>query len=196
MNARAWWQLAVLSIRDPAQAAVALLAMRPGRDVLWPALLLAAALNTLVFSLSDILLPAPPVFPPILHQPLAYFAMITLGLVGFIQLLTWIGRLLGGQGGFADMMVLLVWLQYLRLLVQAAALVLVLTLPVLSLVVVATATIVGVYILLHFVSKAHGLNSLGRAAITLILTMLAMAFAISILIALLGGPVLESAQHV
>ena len=96
MNARAWWQLAVLSIRDPAQAAVALLAMRPGRDVLWPALLLAAALNTLVFSLSDILLPAPPVFPPILHQPLAYFAMITLGLVGFIQLLAWIGRLLGG----------------------------------------------------------------------------------------------------
>ena len=69
MNARAWWQLAVLSIRDPAQAAVALLAMRPGRDVLWPALLLAAALNTLVFSLSDILLPAPPVFPPIPPNP-------------------------------------------------------------------------------------------------------------------------------
>lgn len=196
MNVRAWWQMAVLTVRDPAQAAAVLLAMRPGRDVLWLALVLAAVLNTLVFSLSDILLPTPPVFPPVLHQPLAYFAMITLGLAGFIQFLTWIGRLLGGRGGFADLMVLLVWLQYLRLGVQAAALVLVLTLPVLSLVLVAGATIVGLYILLHFVSQAHGLNSLGRAAMTLILTMVAMAFAISVLIALLGGPVLESAQHV
>lgn len=196
MMLRDWGQLAATTVRDPAEAARALLAQPVGRDVLWTALILAAVLNTLLFALSNILLPTPQAFPAFLNAPLAYFALVTMGLIAFIQFLTWVGRLMGGQAGFAEVMVLMVWLQYLRVLVQAAALVLVLIFPLLSLVLVVAATLAGLYILLHFISQAHRLTSLGRAAVVLILTMLAMAVALSVLIALVGAPIMGTAFNV
>lgn len=196
MTPRDGWQLAVATVRSPGDAARVVLALQPGRDALWAALVLAAALNALLFSLSNMLLPAPPVLPLVMYQPLVYFAVVLLGLVAFVQLVVWTGRLLGGQGDFASMLTLVVWLQMLRVLVQAAALVLMLTMPLLSLVLVMAASLIGLYILLHFISLAHGLNSLGRAAGALVLAMLALAFAASILIALVGGPIQGSEFNV
>lgn len=189
-------QLARTTIRDPARAARTLLACPVGREVLWSALILAAVLNTLLFSLSGILLPTPQAFPVLFSSPLVYFALVTLGLVGFIQFLAWVGRLLGGQGDFTRVMVLLVWLQYLRLLVQAVVLLLLLTFPFLSLLLVMAASLVGLFILLHFIMQAHQLASLGRAAVVLILAMLAMAVALSVLLALVGAPIMGNAYNV
>lgn len=190
------WALVVLSVTRPAEAADRLLSLRLPRGVLWAGLLLASALNAILFSLSDLLLPTPPMFPSFLHSPLVYFGLVVLGLVAFIQALTWSGRVLGGEGGPDDVMAVIVWLQFLRILVQAASLLLVLTVPVLSLVLVMAATFVGLYIMLNFIARAHRLDSLGKAAFVLVLAALAVIVAASVLIALAGGPILGSIHHV
>ena len=188
--------LFVATLTDPARAARQLIAAGLPRQAVWQALLLAAALNAILFSLSNMALPAPEMFPGFMRSPLAYFALVVLGMVVFVQALSWAGRLLGGQGGFDRVLVVMVWFQYLRLAVQAASFVLVLTIPVLSVLLVMAATVIGIWILLHFIAQAHGLDNLGRAAGVLIVAALAMVVATSMFIALVGGPMLGSVHHV
>lgn len=190
------WSLAVLSVTRPADAARAVLDARLPRPVLWSGLMLAAALNAILFSLSNLLLPTPPLFPAVLQSPLAYFGLVVLGMVGFIQAILWVGRGLGGQGDADDVMAVIVWMQYLRLLVQLASLILVLTIPILSLALVIAATFIGLYILLHFIMQAHRLDNLGRAAFVLVLSALAVIFAATFFFALFGPSIMGSMQNV
>ncbi len=188
--------LFVATLTDPARAARQLIAAELPRQAVWLALLLAAALNAILFTLSNMAVPTPEMFPGFMRSPLVYFALVVLGFVVFVMALSWAGRLLGGLGEFDRVLVVMVWFQYLRLAVQAASLVLVLTIPALSVVLVLAATVVGIWILLHFIAQAHGLDSLGRAAGVLIVAALAMVVATSMFIALVGGPMLGSVHHV
>ncbi len=188
--------LIVQSVMSPAEAARRILALRLPRGVLWSALLLAAALNAILFTLSNLLLPTPPMVPWIIQSPLVYFGLVVLALVAFIQAVVWVGQGLGGSGGTDEVMAVIVWMQYLRVLVQAASLLLMVTFPILSLVLVMAATVVGVWILLHFIAQAHGLDGLGRAAFVLILSGLAVIIAASLFMALVLGPFMGNMQHV
>ncbi|MFC6687434.1 YIP1 family protein [Jhaorihella thermophila] len=188
--------LTVLSVTVPAEAARRILALRLPRGVLWSALLLAAALNAILFALSNILLPTPHMMPWIFQSPLVYFGLVVLALVAFIQALVWVGQGLGGQGGTDEIMAVIVWMQYLRVLVQAASLVLMLVFPILSLVLVMAATVIGVWILLHFIAQAHRLDGLGRAAFVVILSGLAVIIAASLFMALVLGPFTGDMSHV
>jgi hypothetical protein len=107
----------------------------------------------------------------------------------FIQALALTGRLLGGSGGFAALLPVMVWFQVLRVAVQAASLLLLLTLPFLSLLFIMAAAVAGVYVLLHFLSEALRLGSLGRAAGAMILASLVVIVAASVFIALFGAPI-------
>jgi hypothetical protein len=182
-------RLAVLTVTDPAQAARIVLAMGLPPAVLWSGLVLSAALNAILFALSDMMIQAPQVFPALLHQPLVYFAIVLLGLVAFIMALSLAGRVLGGRGGFDTLLPVMVWFQILRVAVQAVSLLLVLMLPFLSLLFIMVAAIVGIYVMLHFLTEALRLGSLGRAAAAMILASMVVIVAASVLIALVGGPI-------
>lgn len=191
-------QLAVTSVADPAAAARSLMALALPRAALWTALLLVAVLNTILFGLSHILVPAPePVqMAGLFSSPIAYFVLVSGGLVLTIYAIFWTGRLLGGSGALEDVMVLIIWLQGLRVLVQAAALVLLLVLPMLSMLLIFAAALIGLYILLHFVDQAHRLNSLGRSAGVLIASVVAIVVGLSLLLSLIGGPMIGAVPHV
>jgi hypothetical protein len=189
MTRRDLGRLAVLTLKDPGRAARIVIAMDLPRKALWEGLVLSAALNAILFALSDMMFPAPQVLPSALHQPLVYFSVVLLGLVVFIQALALTGRLLGGSGGFAALLPVMVWFQVLRVAVQAASLLLLLTLPFLSLLFIMAAAVAGVYVLLHFLSEALRLGSLGRAAGAMILASLVVIVAASVFIALFGAPI-------
>lgn len=191
-----WRGLAVTSVRYPAQGARILLSLEVPARVLWTALALVAVLNTLLFTLSNILMPGPTPLPVVLTSPFVYLALVLGGLTLTVYSIFWTGRLLGGKGELADVMVLVVWLQALRVAVQAVALVLLLVAPLLSGLLVLAAGLIGVWMMVHFVNEAHRLNSLGRAAGVLIASLLAIVVGLSVLLSLIGGPIVGSTPYV
>ncbi len=188
--------LAVLTVTRPADAARALVAMQFPREVLWTALFLAVILNTLLYSVSNMLAPAPSPFPALFAIPAVYLVIIGTGLVLSIYSIHWIGRMMGGQGSLNDVMTLIVWLQYMRIAVQVATLVLAVTIPVLAALLVLAASLMGLWIMLNFVDQGLRLDSLGRAAVVLIGSVFAIAVLVSVLLTLVGGTLLGPAAYV
>ncbi len=180
--------LTILSVTSPGQAGRVLVQLNLPRQTLWMALILAAVLNTILTALSGLLVPSSGALPPIMDVPFAYLGFVLGGLVIFIYAVYLTGRAMGGQGSAEDVMIMMVWLQVLRLIVQAAAIVLLLTVPVLAALALFAAALYGIYILLHFVNEAHRLNSIGRAAGVLIASVVAMVLGLSMLISLFGAP--------
>ncbi len=181
--------LMVLSVRDPARAARLLIDMRLPTGMLWQGLFLAAALNAILFTLTNMLVPPPMPLPGILASPLWYLGFVAGGLALSVLVIFQAGRMLGGVASLADILVLMVWLQALRLMVQAVSLVLMLAAPGLAAMLAIAAGLVGVYILAKFVNEAHGFNSLGRSALVLLASVLAMAVAMTVVMAFTGAPI-------
>lgn len=196
MTLTGWSNLAVLTVKNPAIAARALVAMNFPREVLWTALSLAIILNTLLFAVSNMLSPAPSPFPALFGVPAVYMTIIGVGLVLSIYSIHWIGRLMGGQGSLDDVMTLIVWLQYMRIAVQIATLVLAVTFPALAALLVLVAGLMGIWIMLNFVDQGLQLGSLGRSAVVLIGSVVAIAVIVSVLLTLVGGTLLGPAAYV
>jgi hypothetical protein len=191
MTGADFWSLVRLTLFQPREAAERILALRLPLGVAWMGLALMAVLNTLVYSLSIQL--SPPSDPmamgmvgPAFHAPLL-FALLLFGALAMTALvLGAVGRWLGGQGGMAELVPLLTWMQVLRLVVQLGVVVLALAMPVLAALAVMVAALWGVYILLGFVAEAHGFEGLGRAAGVVVMSILGLAVGLSVLLSLVG----------
>lgn len=184
----AFRDLVILSVTDPAEAARRILALNPGREGMWTALLLAVVLNTIMYVVSDLVLPPPPPEMAIFDMPASvYFGLLMVGLIVTGLALHRVGRAFGGGAQFADVMLLLTWLQILRVLALVVVLILALTAPLLSALATMATGLYGLYILLHFIDQAHRLGSLGQAAAVLIASVLAVALGIFVLLQLAGA---------
>ena len=181
-----WGALALLTLRSPSEAAEQVLAFNLSRDVLWSSLALVAVINTILFSLSNILLPTPSPLPAMLTHPLVFFVLVAGGLVVTVHALYWTGRMLGAKGDMGDLLALLIWLQALRAVAQAAVLVLVFVSPMLAAFLVFAAGLAALWILVNFVSVGLRLFSLGRALAVLLAASLALIFGLSLLLSLIG----------
>ncbi|SDC86722.1 YIP1 family protein [Ruegeria marina] len=190
-------RLAWMSITDPASAARAVLEMKLERETLWLGFALAVVLNAFLHGLSN--LAFGPMTMPLPGMPISvvgYGALMAGGLALTIAAVHRVGRWLGGQGSFQDVMALIVWMQLLLVAVQAVTLVLALTIPLLSALLALAANLVALYVFLHFIDQAHRLGSLMRAVGVLVLSVLAIAFALFILLSLVGGPIPGALPHV
>lgn len=188
MSVAQWADLAMLTIKNPAKAARQLIDMHIPRKILWMVLFLVTICNTILFTFSDFLAPDPTPLSMLISTPFMMLVMITGGLILTVYSIYWSGRLMGGKGTIDRVMVLIVWLQALRLVVQAAALILVLTIPLLSALLVLVAVVFWLYVLVHFVNQAHQLGSMGRAAGVLIMSMIIPALGLAVLLSLIGLP--------
>lgn len=189
-------QLTATTLRNPALAARQLMALNLPRNHLWAALVLMAALQALTFGISDLLIPTTAPIPIVFESPLVFFAMAVVALVLTVFSLQFAGRMLGGEGTLEDILVVIVWMQVLRVAVQVLALVLTLTLPGLALLLVFVATVLGLYILLHFVNEAHRLHSLGRSAGVLVSALIFMVLGLSLFLSLIGAPLVGADIYV
>ena len=191
MTSEAFWSLVRQTLLDPREAARRILSPAlPAREG-WLALALMAMLNTLVYSLSIRL--SPPSDPellgmlgPAFHAPLTFAVALFVALALTALVFTHAGRALGGTGTLSGMLVLLAWMQALRLMVQVGLVVLALVMPSLAGVVVIVAGVWGLYILLAFMAEVHGFDSLWRAAGALIIAFVAPVFGLSLLFSLFG----------
>lgn len=168
-------ELALLSVRDPAEAARQILAQRLSRDILWIAFFLAVVLNALVQQGFSVLYPlidaqVQPVFQPVWRMLAMSGGLLFMNIVAF----SFIGRLIGGKGRFEGVMALMVWLQLLQAAIHAGVFAAVLLLPFLLTPLLVGVWVVSLYITLHFINQAHQFNSLGKSFLVIVLFGLAV----------------------
>ncbi|MGR3545811.1 MAG: YIP1 family protein, partial [Roseovarius sp.] len=118
----------------PREAARGLIAFGLPQKILWMALALMSVLNAIVYSISLRLAPpmdpsTPTLMPPAFHSPLLFTLFLFGALAITVYALFWVGGMLGGKAAVQDVLVLICWLQVLRLILQVAVAVLVLALP-------------------------------------------------------------------
>ncbi|MEM8729330.1 MAG: Yip1 family protein [Pseudomonadota bacterium] len=188
MNGQDWGALALLTIRDPAEAARQVMGLGLPRSVLWLALTVVSLLNTLLLFGPAVIADLPILLPDLLAQPVAYFVMVAVGLMVMIHLFYWIGMKMGGQGTLEDVASVMIWMQALRVAVQVVSLVLQFVFPLFTIALSLVVGLYSLYIVLHFIDQALRLGSVMRAAGVLIASVLALALAMTMLLTLIGGP--------
>ncbi|SFN37061.1 Yip1 domain-containing protein [Roseovarius lutimaris] len=190
--------LLVQTLFAPRRAAEGLIALNLPQRWLWTALALMSVLNSIVYSVSLRLTPtsdpmATAMMPPAFHSPVLFTMFLFGALAITVLALYWIGKGLGGQGRMDDVLVLICWLQVLRLILQVVVAVLVIVAPVLGALVIFTASLWGIYILIGFVDAAHRFGNMFKAAGVIVLAMVAMVVGLSILLSIIGVAVMGGA---
>lgn len=175
------------TIFDPAGAGRRIVALDIAPNTGWMLLGLATVLNTLLFFAMNLLFPAPGAMPfHFLEVPwlvaLTMFVAVTISVIA----LYWSGRILDGQGRFGDILAMVAWLQIMRVAVQVATLVLSLVAPMIGALLAFGAGLYGIWILIQFVNVAQGFASIGKAVMSVVLTMVALVMMLSLMLSFMG----------
>jgi len=190
MTGEAFWSLVRQTLFEPREAARALMAMRLPQPALWQALALMSVLYTIVYSLSLRLSPpADPsqmLMPAMMDFPLVLAVALFGGLALTVIALRAIGQAIGGTGEMADVLVLITWLQMLRLMVQVGIIVLALGSPPLAGMAAIVVAVWGLYIFINFVDSAHGFDNRLKAFGAIVLSVIAMVMGLSAVLSLAG----------
>ncbi|MDX5403405.1 MAG: YIP1 family protein [Rhodobacterales bacterium] len=183
--------LAIETLRDPRGTAARLIALDLDLPTIWTALALGAVLNAMIFSVNIMLFPTTFPMQGLFSNPILYAVAMAGGMVIAMHLRTWVGGMMGGQGRLADVTVVLVWLQYLRVAAQALLLLMTILVPALALMAMMVVAFYSIWLMLTFLDVAHRFESLGKAALLLVFTVVGIIMGLSFLIALIGVPVPE-----
>ncbi len=182
MNVPPLGPLALLTLSKPAEAARQLLALHPGREVLWLGFFLAVVLNCIVqlgIDLSVATVDGPAISESVPIVLLRSAGTMMLSILAFL----YVGRFLGGTGNFEELMILTVWLQFLQIAALIVSLVLSFAAPALMVPLILATAIFSLYITLHFLNEAHRFGSLGKSFGVILLSALA-----AVPIVLMFGP--------
>lgn len=188
--------LILLTIREPAQAARLLTGLNLSGQVLWTAMFLVAVLQALVIILTEYLFPLGFPMSALAKAPFWLFVASLIGLVLMVFALHWIGQQMGGQGTLHQIIVVILWLQLLRIGVQLITLGLAFVSPILATLVSFCAGLLAIYIIIQFINQVHNLDSVAKSIAVLALSMLATMIGLSVLIAMVGAPLLGTIGHV
>jgi hypothetical protein len=178
--------LALLTLRTPKEAADQIISMSFSRDVLWSAVAVVAIINTILSSLSNMILPVPEPLAGIVANPFMFFFVIAGSMVLTVHALYWTGRMMGGQGDLGGLLSLIVWLQILRTVAQFTILVTVLVAPFIASFLVLIVSAATLWIFLNFVSVGLQLNSLARAFVVIVVGGIALILGLSFFLSLIG----------
>jgi hypothetical protein len=181
--------LARLSLRNPRAAARALFAEDIPLAARSAGLTLIAVLSAILLFPSFALLPPEDFLSSFLAQSPVQTAVVQwLALLLSVVLIHQVGRAFGGQGNLADAMLVVVWLQLLMLGVQVAQLLALIVAPPISGLIGLVGFIGFTWLMVNFIAELHGFRSLGLVFGGIILTFIAAAFVLAILLGLILGP--------
>ncbi|MDR9427960.1 MAG: Yip1 family protein [Salibaculum sp.] len=181
------------TITAPSEAGTRLRDLHLPPEVGWMVLVLAGVASALLTGLSDLIMPVQPVIlesgetvtaprmSPIL------WGLISTASAALLTVALWrIGAMMGGQGDFTLMLALMAWLHLFTVLVQIVQVVMLLVVPVLATLLLIAGWVISLRAMAHFVSLAHGFDSLGRAAGVIALSFLAISFALVLFLGATG----------
>lgn len=181
-------QLFLDTIFQPAEAGKTLLNLKLTANDAWTTLALASAMNAMAFFATLMVFPPDENTSIILEWmgPLQAALTIFVVMSGSIFLLHWAGKVLGGVGSFTDMLCAVAWLQIMRVALQILGLVLTLIAPGIATLLTLLAGLYGIWIMANFMNVIQGFDSLGRAAMALVLSFVGLTVVLSIAATMLG----------
>ncbi|WP_298835901.1 YIP1 family protein [uncultured Roseobacter sp.] len=181
-----WPALALLTLRDPGEAAGIILSTRLPRQALWIAVALISVANTILSYASHLLLPVPEPLASIVTSPFGYFTLVAGGFVVMVHALYWTGRMLGGSDDMGDLLQLLIWLQVLRTAAQGVIIVMLLLAPAIATLFLLFVGIATLWIFLNFLNIGLKLNSIWHAVGVLVAGSAGMVLGLSLILSLIG----------
>lgn len=176
--------LARLTVQSPREGAQAVMRLPLPGNAKWVALLLLAVISAILMQVMAILLPpvTPDGTPVTPVGPFFWTGMVAGGMVLTTVLVYRIGKWRGGVGRFEDALILVVWLQFIQLLLVMVQLVLLFILPPLATLVEVVAVALFLWLLTNFVAELHRFRSLGLVFLGVILTFVAAVLVMSVLL--------------
>ncbi|WP_162685552.1 Yip1 family protein [Roseovarius amoyensis] len=194
MNAAYLKYLLRITMTNPRQAGREVIALGLPLQGLWMALMLMAILLSLMVSGVFHGAPLPPGamgdairMSPAYHSPLI-FAVINWGqAVMSVFVLHWIGRMFGGQGTLGDMLAVMIWLQFVSLVLAAVLFVAGLIVPVAGGVLTLMALAWGLWATVALVDAANRFDNIFKALGVCLAAVVAFSVGITLFSAVLGG---------
>ena len=183
-----------LSLEDPRKAARALLNLGIPVPARTAGLMLVAVGSALVTHLGFLLTPPPDdpmmrdVMNGVMASPFRTAELQWVVLAASVALIFWVGRVRGGSGGFADSLLIVVWLQLLMLVLQILQLLALVLVPPLAGIIYLGGLVLFFWLMTNFIAELHGFKSRGAVLAGILITMFTVAFLLVVIIALVLGP--------
>lgn len=184
------------TLTTPRVAAARLIMLDLPRGLLWQALALVIVLNALAFHLGVLLQPPAEPLPPLMATPFFFALTLGGGALATVVSIVIAGRWLGGEAGLSDILVLVVWLQALRLVVQLAATVLTLLAPGLALILLMAVNLYGLWIFVNFIDVAHRFGSPLKALGVIGLAGVGIVLGLILMLSMIGASTVGVSAHV
>ena len=179
--------LLMKTIYAPAEAARFIAALNLPSETGWLAMLLGAIVNTFAYTLNLALFPIPADFPlPVLQSPFQYLILTFSMSVMFVFTFVWIGQILGGKARLATMVLMLSWLMLVYGLANFALLLLIILVPFLGGLTSLAVLFYTVWVLLVFLKVAHGFPNMGKAVVTIVLSVFGLLVGLSFFFSAIG----------
>lgn len=177
--------LALETLQSPRSAAKKIMDLWLSRDVLWTALILVAALNSIIFGVS-LLTEDVSQLPGFMRNPVTFFFIVAGVQVLSVHGFYWAGRAIGGRGDLGELLSLLVWLQALQLAAQGVMFVVTLVAPGIGQILSLVVSVMALWITVNFITEALRLPTLMHGVGVIIMAAVGIAFGLMILIGLIG----------
>ena len=177
-----------LTLNNPKAAAAQVLALPVSVQARWQGLALLVIVSVIMEQIASALLPVVAGDPVtlMLGGPLQSGAIQAVMMVVVIAAIHLVGRAFGGTGSFSGALILMDWLLAVMLMLQILQVVAILTVPLMGLLIFAAGLILFFWLLTHFTMVLHGFRSAGKVFATILLTLVAMAFASSVIAVMTG----------
>jgi hypothetical protein len=177
------------TVTNPREGAAVILKLHLPMRALWLAFALVIVLSMLLGEAMMVLMGPPDTEA---GASAMLLSPIQMGFVqaGFLALIAYamayIGRLFSGTGNFEGALALVVWLQFIFLVVQVVQLVAMVIVPPVAGLITILAMGLFFWLLVNFIAALHGFSSLGMIFVMTILSAFAIIFGLSLVLTLLG----------
>lgn len=187
-DAKDWFRAVGRTVLEPTQMGRAVLSTRFDMSFLWTALALVAVLNVLFVAVVQIISPVPIAIREgqVALSPFALTVVIGVSFVLLVYTVHLVGRWMGGQGDLHQTLTVMVWFYSVNLTLELGQIVLLLLSPALASIynlVVAGSLI---WCIINLINVLHGFENIGKAIVTLILSLVGMAIGGGLVLAVLG----------
>lgn len=176
------------SVTAPREVARWLMSIEMPRVSRWEALLLIVVISVILAQATTwILVPQGEILMgPILANPLTAGMVQMSLLVMMVFGIHWVGRAMGGTGGFGDAILLVAWIQFVMACLQVVQTLAILVIPPFSGLIAVFGFGLFFWLLTNFIAELHGFRSLGQVFVMVIVTMLGFIFGLSLILAVIG----------
>lgn len=154
----------------------------------WQALLLIVVISVILAQISMVLVPmqGDVIMAPLMMNPVMA-GIIQMSLLVLMVFATyWIGRAMGGTGGFGNTILVVAWIQFVMVCLQVIQTVSMVLIPPLAGMISVVGFVLFFWLLTNFIAELHGFQSLGRVFLMILLSMFGFAFGLSLILTLIG----------